>query len=198
MLLSASRVIASSSATVSIRSVAMRSSGSRTSTLTVTAPLRWSSVASCSSPVADVACLEEDRAQAEDEVADVADHRVERIDRLIDPPPCLLRLVGEQVRDVLQRERLGVDRLDDAVVEVAADPIPLVDDGEAAYLVVQPRVVDRDPRVQREHLDQRLVIGAELGRTELVRQVEPTHDFARAVIGIPRKLCIGGWFAGNP
>ena len=32
-----------------------------------------------------IAGLEEHRAQAEDEVADVADHGVERVDRLVDP-----------------------------------------------------------------------------------------------------------------
>ena len=59
--------------------------------------------------------------------------------------------------------------LDDAVVEVLADPLALVDDRQPLDLLVQPGVLDRDAGVEREHLDEGLVVLAELGGAELVR-----------------------------
>ena len=44
--------------------------------------------------------------------------------------------------------------------------------GEALDLLMQARVLDGDPCMEREHLDERLVILGEFGRTELVREVE--------------------------
>ena len=49
-----------------------------------------------------------------------------------------------------------------AVVQVPADAQPLVDDRELLDLEVQPGVLDRDPGMEREHLDQLLVRLAEL------------------------------------
>ena len=63
-------------------------------------------------------------------------------------------------------------------MEVAADAVTLVDDRQAAHLIVEPRVLDRDPGMQGEHLDQRLVIGAELRGPELVREIEAPDDLA--------------------
>ena len=48
--------------------------------------------------------LEQLGPQAEDEVADVADRLVERVDRPLDPRPGHLRLVGHQVRHVFERQ----------------------------------------------------------------------------------------------
>lgn len=42
-------------------------------------------------------------------------------------------------------------------MEVLADPIPLVHDSELPHLFVQAGVLDGDPGVPREHLDQGLV-----------------------------------------
>ena len=84
-------------------------------------------------------------------------------------------------------------------MEVLGDPLPLVDDGEPLELLVQPGVLHRDPGVQREGLDERQVLLAELGGTDLVGQVEPAERDALArLIGTPRKLVIGGWLGGNP
>ena len=84
-------------------------------------------------------------------------------------------------------------------MQVAADPVALVDDRQALHLVVQPGVLDGDPGVEGEHLDQRLVVLAELGRAQLVRQVQAADRRRhRAWIGMPRKACIAGWFGGNP
>ena len=57
-------------------------------------------------------------------------------------------------------------------MQVTADPLALVHDRQALHLLVQARVLDRDPGVQRERLHQRLVIGAELRGVLLVRQVQ--------------------------
>ena len=48
-------------------------------------------------------------------------------------------------------------------MQVLADPLALVDDREPLDLLVQPRVLDRDSGVQREHLDEALILLAELG-----------------------------------
>ena len=65
---------------------------------------------------------------------------------------------------LLERQAHAVDRLDDPVVEVLADPLPLLHDREALDLVVQPRVVDGDPGMDGEHLEQPLVVRVELRR----------------------------------
>ena len=65
-----------------------------------------------------------------------------------------------------------VEVLDDAVVEVLADALALVDDRQALDLLVQPGVLDRDPGVDRERLDEPLVVLGELVGARLVGQVE--------------------------
>ena len=103
----------------------------------------------------DVRAVEELGAKTEDEVADLADGEVERIDGVVDPgaPPRRDRCAISE-RHVLERERDAVDRLDDAVVEVARDPLALLDDRQPLDLLVEPRVLDGDPGPQREHLDE--------------------------------------------
>ena len=49
-------------------------------------------------------------------------------------------------------------------------------DGEPADRLVQPSILDRDPRVQREQLDEPLIVVAELGGGLLVGQVEVADD----------------------
>ena len=97
---------------------------------------------------------------------------MESIDRPIDPRFRLGRVVGDQVGHVLERQADRVEALDDAVVEVAADPQPLVDDRQLLDLLVEPGVLDRDAGVEREHLDELLVGVAELGGADLLGQVE--------------------------
>ena len=103
------------------------------------------------------------RPKAEDEVADVADGEVQAVDRPLDAPDHLGGVLLHQVGHVLEREADGIDVLDDAVVEVLADPLALLDDGQALDLLVQPGVLDRDPGVAGEELDERLVVLGELG-----------------------------------
>ena len=69
----------------------------------------------------------------------------------------LVGVLLDQLRHVLEGEAHGVDALDDPVVQVLADPLALVDDGQALDLLVQARVLDRDRRVAGERLDERLV-----------------------------------------
>ena len=75
----------------------------------------------------------------------------------------------------------------------------LVDDRQLLDLLVEPGVLDRDPGVEREHLDQLLVVLAELGGADLLGQVEVADrspaDADRARRG---SECIGGWFGGKP
>ena len=72
------------------------------------------------------------RAEPDDERPDVADRRVQPIDRAVDARLGLAGIGLDQLRHVLQRQADRVDALDDPVVEVTADPQPLVDDGEVA------------------------------------------------------------------
>ena len=39
-------------------------------------------------------------------------------------------------------------------MEIAPDSLPLLDDGQTLDLLMEPRVLDRDPGMQRERLDQ--------------------------------------------
>ena len=89
-------------------------------------------------------------------------------------------------------------RLDDPVVEVLADPDPLVDDRETLDLLVESRVLDRHAGVQGEQLDKSLVLDRELGGAPFVREIEVADRPARTRIGTPRSECIGGWCGGNP
>ena len=57
-------------------------------------------------------------------------------------------------------------------MEVLADALALVDDGQPAILLVQAGVLDGDRRVAGERLDDHLVLGRELGGTRLVGQVQ--------------------------
>ena len=112
------------------------------------------------------------RAEAEDEVADVADREVEAVDRALDASLDLVRVVADELGDVLEREPDRIDVLDDAVVEVLADALALVDDRQALDLLVQPGVLDRDPGVDGERLDQPLVGRGELRGPGLVGEVQ--------------------------
>ena len=73
------------------------------------------------------------------------DRGLERVDRPVDPGLGLGRVLvvinsGTSSSDRLTR----VDGLDDPVVEVLADPLALLDDGQPLDLLVQARVLDRD------------------------------------------------------
>ncbi len=96
----------------------------------------------------------------------------------LDPGPRLIGVVVHELRDVLEREAYPVDALDDPVVEILADPLALLDDRQALDLLVEPGVLDGDPGVEGEHLDERLVGLAELPRPALVRQVEVADGLA--------------------
>ena len=66
---------------------------------------------------------------------------------------CLGRAVARGLGD----EREAEQRLDDGVVQVAREPVALLDDGELAAALEERRVLDRDRRVRGEELDQVLV-----------------------------------------
>ena len=110
--------------------------------------------------------FQELRAQAEDEVADVLDRQVDRVDGPLDPDQRFGSILVDQLGHVLEEQSDRVQVLDDSVVEVLGDPFALVDDGEALELDVKAGVLHRDPGVQRECLDQRLVISAEFVRAQ--------------------------------
>ena len=88
---------------------------------------------------------------------------MEAVDRPLDASLDLVRIVAQELRDVLEREADRVDVLDDAVVEVLADAIALVDDRQAPDLLVQVCVLDGDAGVDGECLDEALIGLGELG-----------------------------------
>ena len=112
------------------------------------------------------------RAQPEDEVPDVPDGQVQAVDRALDASLDLVRVVPHELGDVLQRQADRVDVLDDPVVQVLADALALVDDRQPLDLLVQSGVLDGDPGVDGERLDQALVTLGELGRVGLVGEVQ--------------------------
>ena len=124
--------------------------------------------------VHEAARVQQQGLQAEDEVPDVPDHVMQRVDGRVDAGCGFGRFFFDEVWHVVERERHCVDHLDDAVVQVAADAIALIHDREALDLLVEPRVLDRYSRMKGEGLDQRLVVRAEIGSALLVGQVQAT------------------------
>ena len=112
------------------------------------------------------------RPEAEDEVPDVPDRQVEAVDRALDASFDLVRVVPHELGDVLERKANGIDVLDDAVMEVLADALALVDDRQPLDLLVQPGVLDGDPSMDRERLDKALVGLGELSGAHLVGQIQ--------------------------
>ena len=124
---------------------------------------------------------------------------MEAVDRALDAPLDLGRVLADQLGHVLERQADGVQALDDAVVQVLADPLALVDDRQPLDLLVQPGVLDGDAGMERERLDERAGRPRRTRRrpTLSVRYRLPT-DRPCTVTGTPRKLCIGGWCGGKP
>ena len=77
------------------------------------------------------------------------------------------RVALEQRHGRLGGEDDAEELLRDGVVQLAGEPVPLLDDGELAAALVQARVLDRDRGVRGEHLDQLLVVVVELGAASL-------------------------------
>ena len=111
-------------------------------------------------PGGHVLAVERLRPQPVDEVAQLADRDLQRIDRGVHAALGFGRGRGHDLGHVFERQRDRVQRLDDAVVQVAADPVALADDREVGGLLVEAGVVDGDAGVQREQLDQALVVRA--------------------------------------
>ena len=107
----------------------------------------------------ELAAVDRLRLQAVDEVPDVADREVDGLDRGIDAFGRFVGLLGHQLEDVLERQADRIERLDDPVVQVASDPVALLGDGQPPRLPVESRVVDRDPGVAGEELDERWSAG---------------------------------------
>src|ERR671936_122681 len=95
------------------------------------------------------------------ELEDQRAHLVHRsADELAHLAELLLRPLGLGVDEERRRvggERDAEERLVDGVVELAREPVPLLDDGELAAPLVQARVLDRDGGMAGERLDQLLV-----------------------------------------
>src|ERR671928_654370 len=89
----------------------------------------------------------------------------------------LLRALGlgvDEERGRVGGERDAEERLVHGVVELAREPVPLLDDGELAAPLVEARVLDRNRRVPGERLDQLLVgvVEDRAARALLVGEVE--------------------------
>ena len=109
------------------------------------------------------------------------------------------RVLLHELRDVLEREADGVDALDDPVVQVLADPLALVDDRQPLDQLVEPGVLDGDAGVAGERLDEppgRPRVNSAAPALSVKYRFPTERPFT--VTGTPRKLCIGGWFGGNP
>ena len=64
--------------------------------------------------------------------------------------------------------------------------------------LVEAGVLDGDPGVAREELDQPLVGRREFRGAELVGEIEVADRCSLRRIGTPRNEVIGGWFGGKP
>ncbi len=91
-------------------------------------------------------------------------------------------------------------------MQVATDALAVVDDRQPRLRRVQPGIVDGDSGVQREHLDQPLVLLAEFRSTALVRQVQvadryPSHRdrYAEQAVhlGVVRRKAVPALIGGH-
>ena len=63
-------------------------------------------------------------------------------------------------------------------MQVASDPLPLLDDRQGLHPLAEPRVLDGQTGVRREALDEGLVLIRKLPRAALVREVEVPDGLA--------------------
>ncbi len=120
------------------------------------------------------------RAQLEDERAEL----IERLLRLSLQLPDVVAGGGwialEQRPRCLRAQHEPEELLADGVVEIERQPVALGGDRELPRLLVQARVRDRDCGMSGEQPDQLLVLVGEVGRVELLGQVErPDHSRRR-------------------
>ena len=120
----------------------------------------------------EIGAINDLRPETDDELAQIGDRAVERIDRPVDALRRFGTLALHQFRHVFERQRDPVERLDDSVVEVLPDALPFIDDREVLDGLMQSGVLHRDPGMQSEQLDNPLVVLAELACPDLVGQVQ--------------------------
>ena len=113
-------------------------------------------------------------AQLEDGRTDLRNGVVELVDGLCDPLDDQVEF--GQPRSTLEAHADGVDALDDPVVEIPGDAVPIVEHAHDTDPVVQSRVLNGDARGQCKGLGECLVLVAESGRTLLVSEVEVAVD----------------------
>ena len=116
------------------------------------------------------------RAQLEDQRAQLV-HRLAR--ELLQAAQLRLGCLGVAVDD--GRRRLGGQRepeqlLRHRVVQLARQPVALLDDAQLAAALVEVGLLDGERRVHREHLDELLVGLVEVLGADLVGQIERAHD----------------------
>ena len=97
---------------------------------------------------------------------------MQRVDGSLDTLDDLIGILGDEFGHIFEGESDGIDALDDPVVEILADALALIEDGEPMDLLVEAGVLDRDRRVPGEGLHEVLVGRRELVRAVLVRQVQ--------------------------
>ena len=90
------------------------------------------------------------------------------------------RVALEQRRRRLGRERDAEQPLRDRVVQLAREPVALLDDAQLAAALVQARVLDRDRGVRGEQLDQLLVVVGERRRRRPCRSGRTRRSPRRA------------------
>ncbi len=105
---------------------------------------------------------------------DLRDGDVEIVDRLVHS----LEDGGEllESRRSFKRHANGEDPLNDTVVEVSGDAVPIVKDTEDPHPIVQPRVLDGNTCRERQCLGHGLVLVAEFLGPLLVGEVEIAVD----------------------
>jgi len=87
------------------------------------------------------------RAHVHDVVADVTDGLVKAIDGVTQAVRRRLRIVLQQQGAMLKRQANGINRLDNAIVQIHPDPLALLQHRQAAHLLVQAGVLDRHCRI---------------------------------------------------
>ena len=98
----------------------------------------------------------------------------------------------------LQAHADGVDALDDPVVEVTGDAVPVVEHAHHADPVVEPGVLDGDAGGEGESLGQRFVLVAERRRRPPCRSGRGCRRRRLGPAWDPQERRHGRVFVGNP
>ncbi len=103
-----------------------------------------------------------------------------------------LRIGGtfiDEVHRPFQRQPHTVNGLDDAIVQIHANPLTFLQDGQAMGILMKTGVLDRRSGVSRQHLDDLFIVGGKFRSANFLGQV----DLSKLAVGCPDRHAQEGY-----